>query len=90
LGEQLPDPKASTERNATDAELRVRIQKAVDTLPEEQREVFLLREISSLPFKEIAEITGVAENTVKSRMRYALERLQQALEEYEEYARALR
>jgi RNA polymerase sigma-70 factor (ECF subfamily) len=32
----------------------------------------------------------VAENTVKSRMRYALERLQQALEEYEEYARALR
>jgi len=90
LGEQLPDPKASTERTATDAELRVRIQAAVDTLPDDQREVFLLREISSLPFKEIAEITGVPENTVKSRMRYALERLQQALEEYEEYARALR
>lgn len=90
LGEQLADPKASTERTATDAELRVRIQSAVDTLPDDQREVFLLREISSLPFKEIAEITGVPENTVKSRMRYALERLQQALEEYEEYARALR
>ena len=49
-----------------------------------------MREVANLPFKEIAEITGVPENTVKSRMRYALERLQQALSEYEEYARALR
>ena len=40
--------------------------------------------------KEIADITGVPENTVKSRMRYALERLQQALSEYEEYAKALK
>ena len=49
-----------------------------------------MREVVNLPFKEIAEITGVPENTVKSRMRYALERLQEALAEYEEYARALR
>ena len=59
-------------------------------LPDEQREVFLLRELSSLPFKEIATIVGVQENTVKSRLRYALERLQEALCEFEEYARALR
>jgi len=43
-----------------------------------------------VPFKEIAEIVGVPENTVKSRMRYALERLQAALSDFEEYARALR
>jgi RNA polymerase sigma-70 factor, ECF subfamily len=49
-----------------------------------------MREMSNLPFKEIAEITGVPENTVKSRMRYALERLQEALHEYEEYAKGLR
>ena len=67
-----------------------RIARAVDTLPDEQREVFLMREVANLPFKEIAEITNVPENTVKSRMRYALERLQEALVEYEEYARALR
>ena len=90
LGEQTADPRASVEREATGTELQVRIAKAVDTLPDEQREVFLMREISNLPFKEIAEITGVPENTVKSRMRYALERLQEALSEYEEYARALR
>jgi RNA polymerase sigma-70 factor (ECF subfamily) len=90
LGEQTADPRASVEREATGSELQVRIARAVDTLPDEQREVFLMRELANLPFKEIAEITNVPENTVKSRMRYALERLQEALSEYEDYARALR
>ena len=72
------------------AEIRERLLAAVDELPDEQREVFLLREVSNVPFKEIAEIVGVPENTVKSRMRYALERLQAALSDFEEYARALR
>ena len=90
LGEQTADPRASVEREATGTELKERIALAVDKLPDEQREVFLMREIANLPFKEIAEFTGVPENTVKSRMRYALERLQEALAEYEDYARALR
>ncbi len=90
LGEQTADPRASVEREATGTELKQRIAVAVDKLPDDQREVFLMREVANLPFKEIAEITGVPENTVKSRMRYALERLQEALSEYEEYARALR
>jgi RNA polymerase sigma-70 factor (ECF subfamily) len=90
LGERTEDPRASVERAATGKELSVKIVAAVEALPDDQREVFLLREGSNLPFKEIAEITGVSENTVKSRMRYALERLQQALSDYEEYAHALR
>jgi RNA polymerase sigma-70 factor (ECF subfamily) len=90
LGEQTADSRASVEREATGTEIKDRIVKAVDLLPEDQREVFLMREVAHLPFKEIAEITGVPENTVKSRMRYALERLQAALSDYEEYARALR
>jgi RNA polymerase sigma-70 factor (ECF subfamily) len=90
LGEQTADSKASVERQATGTQIKERILAAVDELPNDQREVFLLREVSNLPFKEIAEITGVPENTVKSRMRYALERLQAALSDFEEYARALR
>jgi RNA polymerase sigma-70 factor, ECF subfamily len=90
LLEQTADSRASVEREATSVELKERIARAVEALPDEQKEVFLLREISNLPFKEIAIVTQVPENTVKSRMRYALERLQQALCEYEEYARALR
>jgi len=90
LGEQTADARANVERDATAGELRERIASAVETLPDDQREVFLMREVANLPFKEIADITGVPENTVKSRMRYALERLQSALSEYEEYARALK
>lgn len=90
--DQVPDghPRSSVERTVASGEVAGRILDAVQSLPEEQREVFLLREIANLPFKEIAEVTGVGENTVKSRMRYALDRLQEALSEFEEYARALK
>jgi RNA polymerase sigma-70 factor, ECF subfamily len=86
LGERTAG-KSDVERELVSGELRVRIAAAVEQLPDDQREVFVLREVSNLPFKEIAEITGVSENTVKSRMRYALERLQHALAAYEEHAR---
>lgn len=90
LGDRTADGKANVERAAVSVEIRERLLAAVGDLPDEQREVFLLRELSNVPFKEIAEIVGVSENTVKSRMRYALERLQSALSDFEEYARALR
>jgi RNA polymerase sigma-70 factor (ECF subfamily) len=90
LGDRTPDSKANVERQAVAVEIRERLLHAVDELPDEQREVFLLREVSNVSFKEIAEIVGAPENTVKSRMRYALERLQAALSDFEEYARALR
>lgn len=90
--EVVPDTRGEGEvdRAAEWSSMRRSIVSAVDSLPEEQREVFLLREVANLPFKEIAEVTGAAENTVKSRMRYALERLRITLVEFEEYARALR
>jgi len=92
LGEQTADPRgrADVERTVEGGRLKERIQAAIDALPDDQREVYLMREMSNLRFKEIADITGVPENTVKSRMRYALERLQEALVEFEEHARALR
>ncbi len=83
-------PSSSAERSAVSSQMQDSIVRAVDALPEDQREVFLLREIADLPFRDIAEITGASENTVKSRMRYALDRLKLALCEFEEYARALR
>jgi RNA polymerase sigma-70 factor, ECF subfamily len=85
-----PNPQTSAERNVLSSEVRSSIVRAVDSLPDDQREVFLLREVANLPFRDIAEITGVGENTVKSRMRYALDRLKDALCDFEEYARALR
>ena len=84
----VADPQAGVDRKAVSRELRVRIQRAIESLPEEQREIFLLREVSDLQFNEIAKIVGCPENTVKSRMRYALEKLREALEEYRDLAQA--
>jgi RNA polymerase sigma-70 factor (ECF subfamily) len=55
------------------------LEKILETLSEEQREVFWMREKAGLQFKEIAVIVGAPENTVKTRMRHALEKLQKAL-----------
>jgi len=84
IGERLGDPGPSTERLAIGGWIRARIGEAVEELPQEQREVFLLRQLQGLGFKEIAEVVGVSSNTVKSRMRYALERLQSVLGDLEE------
>jgi len=65
--------------------LRDRIGRAVEELPDEQREVFLLRHLQGLAFNEIAQVVGAPANTVKSRMRYALERLQRTLRDWEEH-----
>jgi RNA polymerase sigma-70 factor (ECF subfamily) len=81
LGDRIADLRPTPERAAHGFQLREAIELALRKLPEEQREVFLLREYSGVPFKEIAEVTGVPENTVKSRMRYALEGLRRALQE---------
>lgn len=70
----------STDRLAEGARLRAVVDAALAALPDEQREVFLLREHGGLAFKDIADATGVNENTVKSRMRYALGALQKALQ----------
>ena len=77
------------DRAAIARDLQLRIAEAVEELPEDQREVFLMRQVQGLAFKEIAAIVDVPENTVKSRMRYALERLQRALSEYRDYVREL-
>ena len=67
------------DRSAEGALLRPKLEAALAALPEEQREVFLLREYAGLRFHEIATVTGVPMNTVKSRMRYALEGLRERL-----------
>jgi RNA polymerase sigma-70 factor (ECF subfamily) len=82
------DRKVQVDRSVIGKQLGERIQEAVDALVDEQREVFLMREVGDLSFKEIADIVGCPENTVKSRMRYALEKLREALDEYRDLATA--
>lgn len=82
MGDLVADEQGLTpDRAAHNVRIRPMIEKALESLPTEQREVFLLREYQGIGFKEIAEVTGVNENTVKSRMRYALEGLRKRLQE---------
>ena len=72
------------EREVTSRALQLRLEQAVASLSAEQREVFLMRENAGLAFKEIAAVVGCPENTVKSRMRYALEHLRRVLDDCRE------
>lgn len=89
LKDVVADEGPGVDRQVTSQRLQERITEAVRSLSDEQREVFLMREKQNLPFKEIAEIIGVSENTVKSRMRYALDHLRKMLEDYREVAQAV-
>jgi RNA polymerase sigma-70 factor (ECF subfamily) len=87
LLEVIPSKDLRSDRQSVNKELLDHMQRAIATLSEEQREVFLMREFLDMPFKQIAEVVGVPENTVKSRMRYALEKLRLELDEYKDMAK---
>ena len=61
--------------------LRQRIIAEVEKLPDDQRQVIILRELDGLPYKDIADIMGIPEGTVMSRLYYARKKLQSALKE---------
>jgi RNA polymerase sigma-70 factor (ECF subfamily) len=79
LADRVASKAAGAERQTLDRELRAHIDEAIGALPVDQREVFLMREMMDLSFADIAQAVGASEPTVKSRMRYALEKLREAL-----------
>lgn len=60
-----------------------RVRQLIQQLPEEQKEVLILRHYANLSFKEIAELTGVSINTALGRMRYALTNMRKLIEKYQ-------
>ena len=70
-------PDAAAERSLA----RERLQLALQELPDEQRDVFLLHEEAGLSIDEIAAITGCNRETAKSRLRYATGKLRAAIDE---------
>src|SRR5690606_34150792 len=75
---RIADPD-TPEQRLSEFEQRRRLQLALDELPDEQREVLLLRLEQELTLEEIGEITGVGRETVKSRLRYAMDKLRARL-----------
>lgn len=56
------------------------VRAVINKLPEEQRQVLILRHYGDLSFKEIAAMTGVSINTALGRMRYALNNMRKMME----------
>src|SRR3546814_13357897 len=63
----------------SDFQTRRRLQLAIESLPHEQRHAILLRLEHDLSLEEIADVTGAPRETVKSRLRYATQRIREAL-----------
>ena len=73
-----PDP-STPDHQLSEFEQRRQLQLALEELPPEQREVLLLRLEQELSLEEIAQVTGVGRETVKSRLRYAMDKLRARL-----------
>lgn len=80
--ERLPDEKlVDAEETLELEEAKDSLMKHIAKLPEEQRQVVMLRHYYEMSFKEIAELTDVSINTALGRMRYALINLRKMFEQ---------
>ena len=81
LNDLPDDPVHAPERRAHSVRQTERLLRALDSLPAEQREAFLLREEAGMGVSEIADATGVSPEAAKSRLRYAVNKLRRSLGE---------
>ncbi len=82
----LFDPKEVPDFLLLQSEVWPLVEEALEDLPAEQRDVFIMHELEDLSFNEISEITGVPVNTLLSRKRYAVQVLREKLRDvYNEF-----
>lgn len=77
MGSRFENPDVATDH----AQMRDILSDAIESLSVEQREVFLMREMGGVAFKDIAEICGCTLNTALGRMRLALKNIRKLFEE---------
>ena len=81
MSDRLPDMKSSTEQRLIAQERVATVWRAVESLSERQRNIFLLRFVEELELPEIAEAMQLNLNTVKSHLYRALSAVKQQVEE---------
>lgn len=84
-----PGDEPSPEDEAERGEMRVALEQALLTLPDDWREVVVLSDIHGLDYREIAEATGLALGTVKSRLSRARGRLREVILQSRELSEAV-
>lgn len=71
-----------TERRMVRKQMDTDLKKLIQLLPDDQKEVLIMRHFCDMSFKDIAEISNVSINTALGRMRYALQNLRKLIDEH--------
>jgi len=79
----MSDDSLTIENKMISEQVEVDIKRLIDELPNDQKEVLMMRMYQDMSFKEIAEITGVSINTSLGRMRYALMNLRKVIDKHQ-------
>ncbi len=76
----LGDPALNAEKRLIKDQVECDVRRLIEELPEDQKEVLIMRMYKDMSFKEISERTGVSINTALGRMRYALINLRKVID----------
>ncbi|CDF79141.1 RNA polymerase sigma-70 factor, ECF subfamily [Formosa agariphila KMM 3901] len=76
----LSDSSLNAEKQIIKDQVELDVRRLIDELPEDQKEVILMRMYNDMSFKEISDKTGVSINTALGRMRYALINMRKLIE----------
>ena len=79
--ESLNFSEAGADQRMMNGQSHDKVRKMIDLLPEDQREVIILRHYADLSFKEISQLTNCSINTALGRMRYGLINLRKMMTE---------
>lgn len=78
----VAQPGRNVEQRMVDLQIDADVRKMIEHLPDEQREVVIMRTYLNMSFKEIAEHTDVSINTALGRMRYALINMRKMIQKH--------
>jgi RNA polymerase sigma-70 factor (ECF subfamily) len=79
MSDNVPNIESKLITSQVESDLR----KLIEELPEDQKEVLVMRMYQDLSFKEISELTGVSINTALGRMRYAIMNLRKVIDKHQ-------
>ena len=79
----MTDQSLTVENRMISDQVEKDLKKLIEELPNDQKEVLVMRIYQDLSFKEISELTGVSINTALGRMRYALMNLRKVIDKHQ-------
>ena len=79
----MSDDSLTIENQLVASQVEMDLRRIINELPDDQKEVVMMRMYQDMSFKEISEVTGVSINTALGRMRYALLNLRKVIDKHQ-------